>query len=56
MKTARVIQTYVVNFICQKVQTFWADSDSLGKINDFFQCLALPKDSQSFGILMGRQK
>ena len=52
----RVIQTYVVNFICQKVQTFWADSDSLGKINDkkifkkfFFQCLALPKDPQSFG-------
>ena len=51
----RVIQTYVVNFICQKVQTFWADSDSLGKINDkkifknfFFQCLALPKDPQSF--------
>ena len=31
---ARVIQTYVVNFICQKVQTFWTDSDSLGKIND----------------------
>ena len=51
----RVIQTYVVNFICQKVQTFWADSDSLCKINDkkifknfFFQCLALPKDPQSF--------
>ena len=50
-----MIQTYVVNFICQKVQTFWADSDSLGKINDkkifkkfFFQCLALPKDPQSF--------
>ena len=54
-----MIQTYVVNFICQKVQTFWADSDSLGKINDkkifkkfFFQCLALPKDPQSFGILI----
>ena len=50
-----MIQTYVVNFICQKVQTFWADSDSLGKINDkkifknfFCQCLALPKDRQSF--------
>ena len=55
MVSFRVIQTYVVNFICQKVQTFWADSDSLGKINDkkifkkfFFQCLALPKDPQSF--------
>ena len=55
MYNSRVIQTYVVNFICQKVQTFWADSDSLGKINDkkifkkfFFQCLALPKDPQSF--------
>ena len=50
-----MLQTYVVNFICQKVQNFWADSDSLGKINDkknfkkiFFQCLALPKDPQSF--------
>ena len=30
----RVIQTYVVNFVCQKLQNFWADSDSLGKIND----------------------
>mgnify|MGYP006864189594 CR=1 FL=1 len=30
----RAIQTYVVNFTCQKVQNFWADSDSLGKIND----------------------
>ena len=51
----RLLQTCVVNFICQKVQNFWADSDSLGKINDkkifkkfFFQCLALPKDPQSF--------
>ena len=33
-KQFRVIQTYVVNFICQKLQNFWADSDSLGKIND----------------------
>ena len=31
---SKVLQTYVVNFICQKVQNFWADSDSLGKIND----------------------
>ena len=30
---SRVLQTYVVNFICQKVQKFWADSDYLGKIN-----------------------
>ena len=51
----RVLQTYVVNFICQKVQHFQADSESLGKINNkkifkkiFFQCLALPKDPQSF--------
>ena len=51
----RVIQTYVVNFICQKVQFFWPDSDYMGKINIkiffkffFFQCLALPKDPQSF--------
>ena len=52
-----MLQTYVVNFICQKVQNFWADSDYLGKISDkknlifkffFFQCLALPKDPQSF--------
>ena len=50
-----MIQTYVVNFICQKVQHFQADSESLGKINNkkifknfFFQCLALPKDPQSF--------
>ena len=50
--------------ICQKVQHFRADSEYLGKIYTkkkknsifFFQCLALPKDSQSFGILMGRQK
>ena len=54
-KTVRVLQTYVVNFICQKVQHFQADSESLGKINNkkifkkfFFQCLALPKDRQSF--------
>ena len=46
-----------------KIAIFWADSEYLGKINTkkkkiqfFFQCLALPKDSQSFGILMGRQK
>ena len=42
------------NFICQKVQKFWADSGYVGKINNkknfnfFFQCLALPKDRQSF--------
>ena len=42
--------------ICQKVQHFQADSEYLGKINtkknsfkDFFQCLPLPKDLQSFG-------
>ena len=42
--------------ICQKVQYFRADSEYLGKINTkkkknqfFFQCLALPKDLQSFG-------
>ena len=29
----RVLQTYVVNFISQKVQHFQADSESLGKIN-----------------------
>ena len=50
-----MIQTYVVNFICQKVQIFWPDSDYMGKIDIkknfkfFFQCLALPKDPQSFG-------
>ena len=50
-----MLQTYVVNFICQKVQHFQADSESLGKINAkkkfsvfFFQCSALPKDPQSF--------
>ena len=46
------------NFICQKVQHFQADSEYLGKIDTkknvkknsfFFQCLALPKDPQSFG-------
>ena len=34
------------------MQHFWADSEYLGKINTknfFFQCLALPKDPQSFG-------
>ena len=31
---ARVIQTYVVNLIYQKVQKFWTDSDYLGKINN----------------------
>ena len=42
------------NFICQKVQHFQADSEYLGQINTkkkfqfFFQCLALPKDPQSF--------
>ena len=41
--------------ICQKVLHFRADSEYLGKINTkkkipfFFQCLALPKDPQSFG-------
>ena len=42
--------------ICQKVQHFRADSEYLGKINTktknfnfFFQCLAMPKDLQSFG-------
>ena len=30
----RVLQTYVVNFICQKVQIFWADSDYVGRINN----------------------
>ena len=29
----RVLQTYVVNFIFEKVQHFQADSESLGKIN-----------------------
>ena len=49
-----MIQTYVVNFTCQKVQSFWPDSDYMGKIDIkkffkiFFQCLALPKDQQSF--------
>ena len=50
-----MIQTYVVNFICQKVQIFWPDSDYMGKIDikkifkkNFFQCLALPKGPQSF--------
>ena len=52
---SRVLQTYVVNLICQKVKFFQADSKNLGKINIkkifkrfFFQCLALPKDPQSF--------
>ena len=50
-----MLQTYVVNFICQKVQHFQADSENLEKINTKkkikfgFQCLALPKDPQSFG-------
>ena len=42
--------------IYQKVQHFQADSEYLGKINTkktkikfCFQCLALPKDQQSFG-------
>ena len=40
--------------MCQKLQNFRADSEYLGKINNkknqfFFQCLALPKDPQSFG-------
>ena len=42
--------------MCQKLQHFWADSEYLGKINTkkknsnfLFQCLALPKDPQSFG-------
>ena len=46
---SRVLRTYVVNFICQKVQSFQADSEYLGEIdtkkenlNFFFQCLALP--------------
>ena len=50
-----MIQTYVVNFICLKVQVFWPDSDYMGKINIkknfkkiIFQCLALPKDPQIF--------
>ena len=30
---SRVLQTYVVNLICQKVQDFHADSDYVGKIN-----------------------
>ena len=30
---ARVLQTYVVNFISQKVNHFWTDSDYMGKIN-----------------------
>ena len=45
------------------MQTFWADSDSLGKINDkkifkkfFFQCLALPKDPQSFCLYVVQAK
>ena len=32
----RLLQTCVVNFICQKVQNFWADSDYLGKISNIF--------------------
>ena len=50
----RVLQTYVVNFIFEKVQHFQADSESLGKIitkknfKIFFQRLALPMDPQSF--------
>ena len=45
------------------MQTFWADSDSLGKINDkkifknfFFQCLALPKDPQSIWQYIKKEK
>ena len=41
------------------MQHFRADSEYLGKINTkqkvfkyFFQCLALPKNLQSFGILI----
>ena len=32
------------------MQKIWSDSGYVGKINDknFFQCLALPKDRQSF--------
>ena len=54
----RVLQTYVVNFICQKMQNFQADSGYVGKINNIFffkffkkksfQFLALPKDRQKF--------
>jgi hypothetical protein len=39
-----------------KIATFWTDSEYLGKINIkkknqiFFQCLALPKNPQSFGF------
>ena len=29
----RVIQTYVVNFVGQKVQMFWPDYDYMGEIN-----------------------
>ena len=38
------------NFICQKVQKFWARSGYVGKINNKKnkKCLALPKDRQSF--------
>ena len=50
-----MLQTYVVNLICQKVKYFQADSDYMNKINikknfkkNFFQRLALPKDPQSF--------
>ena len=44
--------------MCQKLQHFRANSEYLEKINTkkkinfFFQCLPLPKDSQSFGILI----
>ena len=55
----RVLQTYVVNLICPKLKFFQADSKNLDKINIkkifkkfFSQCLALPKDPQSFGILI----
>ena len=42
----RVLQTYVVNLICQKVQIFQADSDYVGRINhNFF----LPTDRQKLG-------
>ena len=32
---ARVIQSYVVNFLCQKVQFVWPDSDYIGKIDTY---------------------
>ena len=48
---------YVKNCnIFGQILNIWVKLILKKKFNFFFQCLALPKDSQSFGILMGRQK